>query len=214
MKFNIRSIIIPIALIATIIVILISLYHTSDSKLPKKILIDTNNQPTIGNQQAKIHMVVFEDLKCYNCMRYNAEIYPSIEKNYIKTGKASYTVINLAFIPGSMTAANAARCVYKQDKKLFFTYLKNIYDNQPPETENWATIPNLMNFAKNIPGLNKEKLSVCIEKSPYTYLINNNLKIAIKAMNGAAATPTLYINGYIVKPLTLNQIHQIIKATT
>jgi len=116
MKLNIQSLIILVALIVTIIVISIIFYHPSDNKLPKKTFINTNNQPTIGNQQAKIHMVVFEDLKCYNCMRYNAKIYPFIEKNNIKTGKASYTVINLAFIPGSMTAANAARCVYKQNK--------------------------------------------------------------------------------------------------
>jgi len=71
-----------------------------------------------------------------------------------------------------------------------------------------------MNFTKNISGLNKEELSVCIEKSHYTHFINDNLKIAMKAMNGEAATPTLYINGYMVKPLTLNRIHQIIKAIT
>ena len=70
--------------------------------LPSAVTIDTSNQPTEGNPQAKLTIVAFEDLKCSNCMRYNQTIFPNIENNYIKTGKANYTIINLAFIPGPM----------------------------------------------------------------------------------------------------------------
>ena len=77
--------------------------------------IDTTDQPTRGNPNAKVHIVVFEDLKCIACKNFNNTILPQIKKQYIDTGIAKYTVINLAFIPGSMPAANAARCIYTQN---------------------------------------------------------------------------------------------------
>ena len=207
---NIKKIVI---IVATITIALIVGMHLRqpNATLPPHITIDTRNQPVLGNPKATINIIVFEDLKCHNCMRYNAEIYPSIEKKYIKTGIANYTIINLAFIDGSIPAANAARCVYAQKKKAFFTYVKKIYANQPPETENWATIPTLVAFANDIPGINNNKLSQCIYNSPYTQKINQNLKIAMKAMHGMVATPTLYINGYVVQPLSMKRINNIIK---
>ena len=211
MKPSIKSLMIIVIIITIAVIGAIFFFH-SNPRLPKPISINTKNQPTTGNSNAKIHIIAFEDLKCHNCMRYNVEVYPKVDKKYIKTGKATYTVINVAFIEGSMPAANAARCVYAQNKKLFFPYVKAIYNNQPPEGKNWTTISNLVKFAKNIPGINKQTLSRCIYKSPYTNFINNNLKIGMKAMNGVVATPTLYVNGYIVKPLTISRIDEIVKA--
>lgn len=211
MKKSVKVLMVFTLILAVIIGIAIVSYKAS-GRLPKAVNIPTENQPTTGNANAKLHFVVFEDLKCHNCMRYNVEMYPTIKKEFIDTGKAKYTVINVAFIQGSLPAANAARCVYMQNKNAFFQYVETIYLNQPPETQNWATLPVLVNFANNIPNINKKKLSQCIYKSPYTDLIQNNFKIAKQVMGGVVATPTIFINGYIVKPLTLRRIRQIAKA--
>jgi len=210
-KINVKSLMTVIIILAVIIVIALFFFRP-DAKLPKQVQINTKDQPTMGNPNAKIHIVAFEDLKCHNCMRYNVQIFPKIYKKYIKSDKAKYTVINVAFIPGSMPAANAARCLYKQNKKFFFPYVKYIYNHQPAEAKNWATIPNLVSYASHIPGVNKKQLSECIYKSPYTHLINNNLKIGMGVMKGVVQTPTIYINGYVVKPLTMDRIDRIIKA--
>ncbi|MCB1827806.1 MAG: DsbA family protein [Coxiellaceae bacterium] len=184
------------------------------TKLPKSVSIDTTDQPTMGNLDAKVHIVAFEDLKCHNCMRFSVSLFPTIKKKYIDTGKAKYTMINVAFINGSMPAANAARCLYKQNKKFFFPFIESIYENQPPESENWATIPKLIGFANNIKGVDKKKLSQCIYKSPYTNFINKNLQQAMKIMGGVVATPTVYINGHKVQPLTIKRIDQMMKAVS
>lgn len=181
------------------------------NQLPKPVLINTTDQPTLGNTTAKIHFVVFEDLKCVNCARFNNKIFPLIKKNYINTGKATYTMINLAFIPGSMPAANAARCVYKQNHALFFKYLETIYKNQPPEESNWATVPRLMIFASKIKGINTDQLAQCLIQTPYNQLIQNNLKEASDVMNHLVATPALYINGIKVEPLTMARIQEIVR---
>jgi len=210
-KLNIKVLMLGIIII---VLILIGLLFFSSNKvtLPKQVQINTKNQPTLGNPKAKVHVVVFEDLKCYSCMRYNVEVFPSLKKNYIDTGKAKYTVINLAFIPGSMPAANAARCLYKQNKKFFFPFVDAIYHHQPPENQDWATLPHLMKLASTIPGVDKQKLSQCIYQSPYVDFMNQNLKLGKDTMKGVVSTPTLYVNGYLVKPLTLDQLNKIMEA--
>lgn len=178
--------------------------------LPKKLVIDTSHQPTQGNEKAKIEIVAFEDLKCANCMRFNTTIYPKIKKELIDTGKAKYTMINLAFIPGSMPAANAARCIYTQNSKAFFEFVDYLFEHQPPENEDWATIPNLMQMAQHIHGLDKKQLSECLVKNPHNDFISNNMSIAEKAMGGNVATPAIFVNGIAVQPLTYDRIQEVI----
>ena len=74
----------------------------SQAKQAPALQIDTTNQPTRGNPNAKVHIVVFEDLKCIACKNFNNTVLPQIKKQFIDTNIAKYTVINLAFIPGSM----------------------------------------------------------------------------------------------------------------
>lgn len=205
-----------VALMAIIILLLVIIvafvFLKPADKLPKPVSINTNNQPTIGNPNAKIHIVVFEDLKCRNCARFNTTLLPKIKKKYIDTGIAKYTMINLAFIEGSMPAANTARCLYMQNKQFFFIFIKHIYENQPSETKNWATIPTLMQFSNNIKGVNKKKLEQCVLNNPYTAFINQNLKLARNVMGDRVATPTVYVNGRIVKPLTMHRFETLINA--
>src|SRR3990167_10099812 len=132
------------------------------SDLPKPVTINTINQPMIGNPKAKIHFVVFEDLKCSNCARFNNTVFPYLKKKYIETSQANYTMINLAFIPGSMPAANAARCIYMQNNALFFDYIDAIYKNQPPEDSDWATVPKLMIIASRIKAIQSDQLAQCL----------------------------------------------------
>lgn len=174
--------------------------------------IDTTDQPTRGNPNAKIQIVVFEDLKCIACKNFNNTVLPQIKKQFIDTGIAKYTVINLAFIPGSIPAANAARCIYTQNHDAFFTFVDNVYQNQPPENEDWATIPRLMQFAAAVPGLDQDKLSHCIYDSPYTDFIQNNFKLAAKLQGDSVATPAVYVNGRFTDPPSFANIQKAVKA--
>ena len=210
-KRAIRNSMIVVAIVA-VIVILLAIYLPSHSSktLPQAVKINTANQPTLGDKDAKLHIVAFEDLKCSNCMRFNKNIFPKIYDQYIKTGKAKYTVITLAFIPGSIPAANAAHCVYAQNHAAFFAYVKYIYNHQPPETQNWATIPNLMLFATHVKGVNQDQLAQCLVKSPYTQQFTDNLNILKGIMKPPVGTPTMYVNGVKVDPLTWKQFQHVI----
>jgi protein-disulfide isomerase len=174
--------------------------------------IDTTDQPTMGNPNAKVHIVIFEDLKCISCRNFNNTVLPNIKKEYIDKGIAKYTVINLAFIQGSLPAANAARCLYKENPEWFFAFVNNIYLNQPPEREDWATIPRLVQFANVIPDLDTEKFSHCIYESPYTDFILNNFKIAQNLQGATVSTPAVYVNGRLVESPNFSNVKKAIES--
>lgn len=205
-----------LCIIGLIIVALIALFYFRPllikAHLPKPVVINIDNQPTIGNPKAKIHIVAFEDLKCVNCARFNNEIMPYIKKRYIDTDVAQYTMINLAFVPGSLPAANAAHCIYVQNPALFFPFVEYLFQHQPPEDQNWATIPTLMNFASQIPGVNTDQLAACLVKNSYDQIMRDNLTMASKLMGGSVSTPAVYINGIKVNPVTKSQVDIVMEA--
>ncbi len=211
MKLPIQKIVIIVVILA-ITILALSFIKKRHPNLPTSVKIDTADQPTMGNAKAKVHIVVFEDLKCIACRQFNNNLLPLLKQKYIETGVASYTVINVAFIPGSMSAANAARCLYREKPEWFFEFVDYVYQNQPSEQEDWATIPKLVEFASHIPNVNQQKLSRCIFESPYTSFIQNNLQQGEKLMGGTVYTPTVFINGYRVDPLTPQRIDQVINA--
>lgn len=174
--------------------------------------INISQLPTTGNTQAPLHIVAFEDLKCSNCMRFNTTLLPKIKKYFIDNNKASYSVATLAFLPGSPSAANAAYCIKAQHPQAFFDFTHNIYANQPPENENWATIPNLMLFASNIKNINHDKLAQCMVNNTYIEAASNNMQLANKTMGANnIATPSVYINGIAVVPLTWENFKVVAK---
>jgi protein-disulfide isomerase len=210
-----KSIVYKIAagiLVLAILTLALALFAKPPVKSGTVFSIDTTHQPTEGNPAAKVHIVAFEDLKCIACKNFNNTVLPSIRKEYVEPGVAQYTVINLAFIPGSMPAANAARCLYTQNPAWFFTFVDNIYRNQPPENEDWATIPKLMAFAAVIPDVDKDKLSRCIYESPYNDFIQNNFKQASRLQGESVSTPAIYVNGRFIDPPTLKNLEQAINA--
>lgn len=209
---HIKKLVLIILAIAIILIAAAIFYSNNHPHKHKPVFINTQGQPTMGYRNASVHIVVFEDLKCHNCARFDREIFPKLKKQYIDTRKAKYTVINLAFIPGSMPVANAARCLYKQNKAFFFRFVHTIYQHQPSESKNWATIPRLLQFANRIPGVDQKKLSQCLIESPYVDFIQDNLKLASQIMGGQVATPTVYVNGRLVKPLTMKRLKALIDA--
>lgn len=199
-------------LVIVLIIAAFFIFRTKTSPLPAAVSIDTQGQPTLGKSDAPITLVVFEDLKCENCKRYNTTLFPQIKRDYIDTGKAKYVLINLAFIPGSLPAANAARCLFTQNKKYFFPFIEYIFEHQPPENTDWATISTLIQFAKaSVPEAKFDELSNCMIEARHNSFIEDNLKIAAKVMAGQVATPALYVNGHKVESLTFENVKAAIE---
>lgn len=175
--------------------------------LPPQKQINIEGQPSMG--QGTITFVAFEDMKCSNCKRYDQEIYPHIKSQYIDTGKARYVLIPLAFLNNSMPAGNAALCVYHQKSELFFEYVDYLYRHQPDEALDWATPETLIEFAQHVSGIDISALTTCIQNHTYYTQLQQNLGLAGEVMGDTVQTPSLYINGYLVTPMTIEQIEKL-----
>lgn len=184
---------------------------TPKLNLPTPVKIDTTGQPTLGKADAPVHIVVFEDLKCPNCADYSNQLFGKIKKNYIDTGVAKYTFITLAFIQGSAPAGNAALCLNGQNPDYFFPFVEYVFQHQPSEEEDWATVPNLLNMAqKSVPQANMRQLSECILTNQYNPVLYTNLQLAAAVMNEQVATPAVYVNGMSVSPLSEKRLVTLI----
>lgn len=204
------KILIWITLFIAVTIAALGILWIPHTPLPKPVTINTLQQPTLGMPTANVHIVAFEDLKCGNCQRYTNTLFPTLKKEYIDTGIAQYTIILLAFIPGSIPAGNAALCLYHQNPSYFFPFIEHLYQNQPPEETNWATIATLLQFTQaSVPNADQTALSNCIFAGQYTDTLQANLQLAGKVMN-PIATPTIYVNGVMVQPLTLKRIRALI----
>ena len=188
--------------------------------------IDITGQPTVGQSKAPVSIIVFEDLKCPICAKFNNDVYPNVIKKYIDEGTAKYTSITLAFIPGSIPAGNMALALYAKNKDYFFPFVDYLYHHQEDEAKNWATIPTLLSFARNamlplspssspaplsLSTATQKELSDQVASGQYSSVLAHNLNIAEKAMPDGVATPTVYINGKKVEPLTENNLKTMLK---
>lgn len=175
----------------------------TNDKSPLKINI--SGQPTMGYPKAKVEVVAFLEPKCPDSKRYNNQVYPKFEETFINTNKVRYTVIPVSFLPHSMPAAIALLCVYNQDSQypnndLFFAYLNYIYQNQPPERENWATIETLQKFAKaTSPAIRLDHLKECVANETYRIQIEKNTAYGNQLMQGHLSTPTIFVDGIKVE---------------
>ena len=178
----------------------------ADSASPtSRRVIDTAGQPTIGYPKATVQVVALLEPKCPDSKRYNNQVYPKFEEEFLNANKVRYTVITTSFLPHSMPAAIALLSVYHQDPQypnndLFFDFLNTIYKNQPPERENWATLETLQKFAAaTSPAINLDSLKEDIAKGKYRIEVEKNTAYGNQLMKGHLSTPTIFVDGIQVE---------------
>jgi len=165
--------------------------------MPKPDPADFNYDklPTLGSKDAKVKIVEFGDFKCPACQIFTQDVKPDLMKEYIDTGLVSLSFMNYHFIgPDSETAALAGLAVYHQDNDAFWKYYDALYANQPPESERWATVDNLVQIAQNAQlGIDYDKLRSDIENKTYADELKDQMS-KVRPL-GVTGTPTLFVNG-------------------
>jgi len=159
-----------------------------------------NGAPYIGDKsKAKVAIVEFSDFECPYCQRHHEQVYPSIVKNYVDTGKVVYAYRTYIAVSGHNPAAtleaNAAYCLNEQlggTGSKFFEYSVAIYKNT---TTNGGglTGTKLWDLAKDL-GANSATVKSCAESNKFAEYLANDQKLAEAA--GIQGTP-----GFVVGKL-------------
>ncbi len=146
---------------------------------------------TIGNKNAKVKVVEFSDFQCPFCFRYFAGAFPKIMKDYIATGKISYTYYNfpLNIHPQAPKAAEAALCAGEQNK--YWEYHDLLFSNQNMWSGNNDAEQVFGTLAQTL-SLDGGKFTQCLSSGKYTKTVESDTELGDK--KGISGTPTVYIN--------------------
>lgn len=109
----------------------------------------TSNDFVLGNPEAKVALVVYEDFQCPFCDRFVQDSEKNIRDTYLKDGTVKLVYRDFAFLgPESSKASEAARCAAEQGK--FWEYHDYLYSHQNGENRGAFANANLKAFAKEL----------------------------------------------------------------
>jgi protein-disulfide isomerase len=159
----------------------------------------TAGDRTLGNPQAKVTLVMYEDFQCPFCGRFFSDSEQTIRNTYVKNGQVQYVYRDFAFLgPESTRASEAARCA--EDQGQFWQYHDYLFTHQNGENKGNFSDPHLKAFAKTL-GLNTTTFNQCLDSGKYVQAIADSKTEATAA--GVQGTPKGFI---VVKGKTVATI--------
>ena len=135
------------------------------------------NGTAMGNPDAPVKIVVYEDFQCPSCRLYTEQVEPLLIQNEIKNGQVYYEYRNFPIIDRGNTtgeshqAANAALCAADQGK--FWQYHNMLFNNQEGENVGSFTNKRLQAFAQTL-GLNMSEFNACFSADKHQAQINSD----------------------------------------
>ncbi len=157
---------------------------------PKKVSID--DDPVLGDKNAKVTLIDFTDYECPFCKRYYDETFSQIKRDYIDTGKMKYVVrdLPLSFHANAHKEAQAAECAREQGgDEAYFKYHDEIFKRT---TSNGTGIAlDKLSVIANDLGLSGDTLQSCLDADKFKAEVDKDLADASAV--GATGTPTFFI---------------------
>ena len=140
----------------------------------------------LGNARAPVTLVEFTDYQCPFCGRYAREIFPQIERDYVKTGKVRYVMRDFpiaALHPQAFKGHEAARCAGDQGK--LWEMHRRLFADQK------AMGPTELEAHAQAAGLDLVRFRQCLAGEKYAAAVRRDLEAGNKA--GVSGTPTFLI---------------------
>lgn len=153
-----------------------------------KDLVD--DDPVKGDDDAPVTIIEWSDYECPFCGRFYKETLPSIEKEYIKTGKVKlvYRDFPLSFHANAQKAAEAAECAGEQDK---YWEMHDLLFGSGVQ----GGVAGFKQYAQQL-GLNTGKFNQCLDSGAMAPEIRKDF--ADGSAVGIQGTPGFLVNGKLI----------------
>lgn len=148
-----------------------------------------DEQPIVGDKDAKVSLNVFYDYNCSHCQKWDEQILPIIESQIIDKGIANMHFVNYQFMqPTSIYAGMASEMVHALSPDKFLAFHKDLYSNQ--------LAINVDHLAKKVseyaPNITVEQAKEDLVNQKY---IDHVLSDKAKGESmGVTGTPSLFVN--------------------
>jgi protein-disulfide isomerase len=139
-----------------------------------------------GDGDASLALIEFSDFECPFCGRFATDIYPQIERDYIKEGRLRYMFVDdpiEQMHPNAFKAHEAALCAGEQGK--YWEMHARLFANQK------SLAPDALLFHAEAIGADGAKLQECLSAGRSATRVRENVAAARQA--GVRGTPTFLI---------------------
>jgi len=150
-----------------------------------------------GRHEAPVTVYEMADFQCPACRMFAVTVLPTLDSEYVRTGKVRWVFINLPLTsihPNAVAAAEVAMCAARQGR--FWPTHDLLYRQQ----DQWAPLPQprdtLVALAERA-GVNRAKLLACLKSGDARKEVELDAQRA--ARSGARATPSFYIEGGLLE---------------
>ena len=150
-----------------------------------------------GAPNAPVTVYEMADFQCPACRLFAVTVLPTIDSEYVRTGKVRWVFINLPLTsihPNAMAAAEVAMCAARQGR--FWPAHDALYKQQ----DDWANLAQprsaLVKLAQRA-GVDRTKLLACLNEGSARKEVELDAQRA--ARSGAHATPSFYMEGGLLE---------------
>ena len=160
---------------------------------PELDKLKTQFQPALGTAGAPVVLVVFSDFQCPHCKEEANMLRTNLIAGFPKDVRLYFKDFPIESLhPWARAAADAGRCVYKQQPDEFWSYHDYIFGHQ--ETTTPDTLKNtVLEWAKSAKDIDALQLGQCMDSKATDAEVDAELAEGHSLeVNG---TPTMFING-------------------
>ncbi len=160
-------------------------------------------RPVRGHQDAKVEIVVFDDFQCPACAQLYDTIFNDVMRTHGDRVRVVYKDYPLPNHPWAVRAALNANCLAEQNHEAYWDFAgfvhlnqREITGDQRPLRDQMAALDRQAEEVAGQRGLNDSQLKACVKSSK-----DGEIRASIREGNslGVEATPTLFVNGEIVR---------------
>jgi protein-disulfide isomerase len=163
---------------------------------------------TMGSDDAPVTVIEYASFTCPHCATFHKNVFPSLRKDYIDTGKVKFIYREVYFDGPGLWAAMLARC---GGEMRYFGISKLIYERQREWTqgEGGAAIAQNLYKIGRIAGLQDADMEACLQNQDVAKAMVARFQ-ETSAADGVDSTPTLIVNGKNVGNKSYTELSAII----
>lgn len=181
------------SLAAVLLAVAGSLTYASAQKF-----IGIDDDPQLGDANAKVTIIEFADYQCPNCRAFWRETLPRIKKEYVDTGRVRIVFRDFPvqdIHPEATVAAIAAECAGDQNK--YFELHDKIFREQDRRGRDVVRfrVQDLKRWAMEV-GIDPAPFNECLDGGRYKDEVAKDLADATSV--GVNGTPVFFVNGRLL----------------
>lgn len=150
---------------------------------------------SVGAPDAPVVVVEYADFQCPYCKQFADGPERQLQQTYVDSGQVRFVFRQMAFIGDeSLWAAEASECANEQGR--FWDYHDKLFAEQGAENSGVFNPDNLKRFAAEL-DLDTQQFNQCLDSGKYRSKVQQ--EVAEGQRLGVRSTPTLFVNGQLVK---------------